>query len=366
MKQIRTTSGRQPIRPSLLLGGIVLVLGVASLVCRTRPPAAGPSVAPESADASAPPSGVLPVAVGEIPAAGKPTDPRRVRKQVRDDFVVRLNAIVREAVLETDPMRQEELLSTILNSLTPGEIPSALAALQNSAQPEIAKELGVRLIRRWAEIDSQTAAGWIGQLSAGPLRADGLDQLAIAWANREASQAASWARQLSDADERDRALRTVAGETARVQPVEALRLAAELPASAERDALLRRSASEWAARAPADAAAWVAEIPSGRLREEVLSGVTVTLAELDPVSAGNLAVLGLSGRRQANAVVTIAQQWIQRDPESAAAWVEQFPDGKLKQDAVESISPIWTLADAPRAQQWKSGQVKVVDAPATQ
>jgi hypothetical protein len=66
-----------------------------------------------------------------------------------------------------------------------------IAALPASEHAEAATELGVRLMRRWAEIDPRAAAAAIGPMPQRGCAWKSLDQVAVAWANRQASDAAN-------------------------------------------------------------------------------------------------------------------------------------------------------------------------------
>jgi hypothetical protein len=236
-----------------------------------------------------------------------------------------------------------ELQTINADELALSEIPNALAILQQLNDDEAAKELCLRLIRRWADNNPAEAAAWATELPPGAVRAAALDQVAIAWANMKFEDAAAWARQLPDEAEKDRSLRSIAFEVARVEPFEAVRLATELPAGEARDGLVLHAAAEWASRDAEQAVEWSRQISDGPLREQVLAAVATAWADRNPADAAAMAMIELpSGRTRDDALISIAQRWAQQDPERAAAWVEKFFGGELRLVAIQNIETIWS------------------------
>src|ERR1051325_2824019 len=68
---------------------------------------------------------------------------------------------------ETEPMRREELLASILDRISAAEIPAALMTLQYSDWTDAADDLGGRLSRRWAETDAPAAAAGVSGAAGG-------------------------------------------------------------------------------------------------------------------------------------------------------------------------------------------------------
>lgn len=235
---------------------------------------------------------------------------------------------------ESDPVAQEQLMTTFLASLEDANIPAVLGLLQSAKPAELAADLSQRLVRRRTESNPQSAASWVEALPAGDVRKRGVDNVAIVWANTDLTNAIYWVQSLVDETERARSLAVVVGEAARTQPMTALKLAVTLPASARRDALIRRAADEWAATDAPGAVAWAKQIPNASLRSQVLAGEAKVWAGQNPQAAAEIAVNDLpAGRLQNDTVMAIVERWAQSQPEAAAAWVGQFPEGELKQTA---------------------------------
>ncbi len=239
---------------------------------------------------------------------------------------------------EPDSMVREERIENLIENTDLSRIPSALDELRDAGSDSLITELGLRLLRRWAERDAAAAADWAFSLPEGDGRTEALKQVAMAWCGRDLAEAADWARSLPDETERDTQLLGIAHEAVRSDPMQALQIAADLPAGASGDELIRRAAMEWASKDAEGAAKWTSAIEDAVLREQVASGVALAWGNHDPAAAATFAVNELSaGRLQADTVVGIVQRWAQTDHARALAWVESFPQGTLRRDALASL-----------------------------
>jgi hypothetical protein len=249
-----------------------------------------------------------------------------------------LEESIRLVLTETDPSAREKEFRNLLTRIPTSDIPGALEKLRTAPPNEITDDLTLRLVRRWAENDPQSASEWATQISAGAARGDALDQVAIAWTNQELEAAVEWARQLPKMEERQKTLGAIAQEAVRTDPVAALQLAVKLPSDATRDGVILHATSEWATTDASSAVAWAHEIPDETLRGQALAAAATAWGDGDPVAAAKLAATELPpGRLQADTVVSIVQRWAQQDPEQAAAWVRSFPEGELRKTASESL-----------------------------
>jgi len=255
---------------------------------------------------------------------------------------------------ETDPLERERLLDLASARIDDRDIPAALELLQlQSGQPS-AGALGIRLMHRWAESDTLSAANWVRDRPADSWRSESMTVVATTWANRDFGAAVAWARELPEESDRLGSLQAVADEAVRSHPIESLQLAVNLPADHKSDGIILRASSEWATRDASDAANWARQIEDEILRQEVLAGIATAWADTDPQSAAVVVSEELSaGSLQSNAVVCVAQRWAQQEPEAAASWVECFPDGELKRVAVENVAAQWALHNPGKAGKWR-------------
>jgi hypothetical protein len=226
-------------------------------------------------------------------------------------------------------------LQRFVEGLPIGELPDALDALRLAQQQnptELGRNLEMRLVQRWAENDTRSAAAWALQ-SSGAIRQEAIDKVAGAWAERSLAEAAGWAQQLTDATDRQTAMTQVASAAVYNDPEQALELAIALPADERSGDLIARATGVWAAKAPADAVAWAKEIPNPVLREQAFASASISWADSDPAAAAEFAATSLSfGKTQDRAVMGIVQRWAARDAEAAADWVKRFPDGELREE----------------------------------
>ncbi len=257
---------------------------------------------------------------------------------------------------ESDSARQDERIERLANEIAMADLPAAASFLLEEAGSELARDLGVRLIRRWAEADPRLAANWVSRMSPGVARQEAIEGMAIVWANQSLSDAVEWIRQLPEEGERQGGMLIAAYEAARTEPTAALQLAIELPANPTRDELMVHAASQWAARDPQATADWAKQIPDAELRERTFSAIALAWAESDPAAAATLAVKLIPlGRHQDDAVVGIVQRWVQKQPEQAAAWVARFPEGSLRESALENLVKLWADRDPEQTGSWLKG-----------
>jgi hypothetical protein len=255
---------------------------------------------------------------------------------------------------EADPLERERRLDLASAKIDDRDIPAALELLRLQSGLASAGALGIRLMHRWAESDTLSAADWVRALPANPWRNEAMNIVAITWANRDLGAVVAWARELPEEADQLRSLQAVADEAVRSHPVESLQLAVDLPADRKSDGVILRATSEWAARDASGAANWARQIEDGILRQEVLAGIATAWAETDPQSAAFVVSEELSpGSLQSNAVVCVAQRWAQQEPEAAASWVERFPVGELKRVAIENVAAQWALQNPGKAGKWQ-------------
>jgi hypothetical protein len=91
---------------------------------------------------------------------------------------------------EKDTDKRNELLTKLVDSIAAADVPSMLNDFQAFDGNEIAREVSLRLLRRWAKLNGPAAAAWAKQLPSWP-------------SNTE--QSLAWTRQIGDDCLRDQA-----------------------------------------------------------------------------------------------------------------------------------------------------------------
>ena len=262
--------------------------------------------------------------------------------------------LLAEVDAETDPELKNELLERVVESVMAEDLPAMLDSLALDTGSS-AVEMAALLIRRWAESDPSSAAGWVTLHPNDPGTPVALEQVAIAWANSDLSAATSWVRTLPQDGGKITATLALAYEAARTEPVVALDLASALSPTRERDDLLVHAVSQWVAADFTRASAWAMNVADPLLRQRLVASVAIAVADHDATAAATLAVSGLAqGEEQDRATVSIVQRWAQHSPQAAASWVSQFPDIPLREVALHSLFAIWTSQDPTAVSQWMS------------
>jgi len=236
---------------------------------------------------------------------------------------------------------QMKELQDFADSIPDNELPDALAELQQlqlQNPTSRGRNLEMRLLRRWADIDPRSATQWATQTPS-DIRSDAVAAATAQWAEKDFSAAEAWATQLSDGSGRVAAIESVIGAAVYANPKEALTLAAELPEDPTRDQLIINAAGTWAASAPQDAATWAKQVSDDRLRQQVVSAIAIRWSDTDPVSAADLIANSLpSGDIQDEALIAIVERWGLKDPNAAKQWVQQSVNGDLQQAAMDTIA----------------------------
>ena len=257
---------------------------------------------------------------------------------------------------EPDPLQREAKLESVANEVPANQLSLALEFIQLRTSSKEGRDLSVRLMRRWAENDSKSAADWANKSLTGSFRQEAMNSVVTVWANQRLPDAVKWARELPETDLRTGTLITIAYEAARTEPVEALRLASEVSADETRNDLISHTARQWAAHAPEEAVRWASQIADTGLRERVVASIASTWGEVDPFAAATLALNSLTpGRNQDDAVVSIVQQWAQKSPDEAAAWVIGFPAGTVQNTALTELVKLWADENLDQAGNWLNG-----------
>lgn len=253
---------------------------------------------------------------------------------------------------ETDADRRSEALEGAAGSVSDADLRAVLDSLVSNTRPAAA-ELGLLLVRRWAEADAPAAAAWAAQLPQCPMYRAALEQVAIAWASTDLAAATGWMEALPDDDAKLAAALNLAYEAARSEPVKALEVASGLAATPARDDLLVHAISQWGGADPATATDWAAKVFDASLRQRLLAATAIAAAERDGAAAATLAANVLdAGQEQDRASVSIVQRWAQASPGAAAAWVSQFPDNSARETATQNLVALWTLQDSEAAGNW--------------
>ncbi len=321
--------------------GLVLLLGLGLWQRGTRSQPESPR-----------PQGIEPIAA--LPPAEKFVGARIApgERETTDRFLERVAVDVTIMLAQTDPIRRDENLQLLVDSIGFNEIPTVLQYLQQQEQTRMLQDLQVLLVRKGAAIDSKAAAAWVQRMSAGTTRTESIAGVGVVWAGQNLLDAARWASELAEGEDRENGLAHVAHEAARTQPILALELAANLAPNDARDELIRHATSQWASEDAVAAVAWTSEITNPALREQLLADIAVVWGETDPGSAAALALQSLAGgKTQDDALIGIAQQWVQKEPFRASAWVLEFPES-LQRSALENVVRLWADKDALQAEKW--------------
>lgn len=252
---------------------------------------------------------------------------------------------------ENDPDHQSEMPEPLAQTIPQSSVRSALQDLmgQDTAAANLLRQ---QLVRRWAEEDPQSAAGWVVQHLDNEAYREAVPQVAIAWAGVDPQAAASWAASLPGTPAKEQALVNIGYEVAGTQPTMALGIVSALVPGPDRDNLLIHAISQWGSLDAQAANNWVQQISEDSLRQRLQGEIAVSLADKDEAGAGAMAANLAPGLDQDRAVVEIVQRWAQTAPASAGAWIVAFPDTSLRQTALETLVGIWSVQDNPGAASW--------------
>jgi hypothetical protein len=238
--------------------------------------------------------------------------------------------------------KRANAMQKMIEELSPGEIPAAFHDVSQRGKDhpdDLAREMQIRLLQRWAEQDPVSASSALPEIPAEAKR-EAITRVASAWARQSSSDAVAWARQLPDENSKVIAISGIVAEIANTQPSTALSLAVEIPASPTRDELVSTAVRKWASDTPAAALAWARELNEPELRERTLASIAPSMAETDPAAAAEVAAALPPGQQQEKAVLGVVERWGLKDPEAARAWVARFPDGTFKERALSSLARV--------------------------
>jgi hypothetical protein len=252
---------------------------------------------------------------------------------------------------ENDPDQQSEMLERLAQNIPQSSVRSTLEDLIGEPNRS-ANLLRQQLVRRWAEEDPQSAAGWVMQHLDKEAERGAVPQVAIAWAGVDPEAAVRWATSLPENPEKEQALLSIGYEVAGTQPTVALGIVSSLPLGTDRDNLLIHAIRQWGSIDAPGANHWVQQIQNDSLRQRLQGEIAVSLATKDATGAGAMAANLSPGPDQDRVVVEVVQRWAQTAPASAGAWIVAFPDTSLRQTALEALVGIWSVQDNLGAVAW--------------
>jgi hypothetical protein len=198
------------------------------------------------------------------------------------------------ACAETKPGRREAAFEEIEKSISPADLPRALAYL--AARPGM-----------------------------GGVESPLFSELAVKWGDSDPAAAAAWANGLSDASAKKAALLGVLKGWTHVSPESAAGYAANLPAGDLQDALVMKVVNEWSFRDARGAADWVSAFPEGQLRDKAVGPIIFWGQGQSPAAIADM--LDAIGNDQLTKEhgETLASIWLSRDAAAARAWIARSP-----------------------------------------
>lgn len=264
--------------------------------------------------------------------------------QVARSYAVDRGAAVEVASAPTPILdgEDEETSATILSRLVAQmDVIELRGHLRDLALEDLRGEAGQLLVRRWSQLDPESAVRWAAEMNDAAARQILCSAAALAWAERDMTSALAWAQSLPRGETSDRLLNALGLEIARTDPVLSLELAAKLPEGDTRNALELHAARQWAGLDPRAAKDWAAALPPGNRREQVLAAVTLAIAGADGEGAARFLVESMSpGPESYRAVIGVVQRWAQTDYPGALKWVERFPPTPLRETALAVLSEL--------------------------
>ena len=206
-----------------------------------------------------------------------------------------LESELERAYSETTPGRREIALKNIGQSISPTDIPRALAFLASRPGTNgVNSPLFPDLASKWGNSDPGAASAWANSLTDPEARKEALVGVLKGWTDKSPEAAAAYAATLSPQDVQEAAILKVVGE--------------------------------WAFWGHADGAAnWVAQFPAGEVRDKAMGTVVfwgsgqcpATIADMLDTT-GDPEVIKKYGE-------TVAAVWLNRDKPAATVWIEKSP-----------------------------------------
>ena len=296
---------------------------------------------------------------------------------------------VNEILSDPDPLKRIERLMDFVNGLSPGEMPEALIALQESApewDPHMKMAVGL-LLTRWASADSDAAFAYVEEMknkdqardatfsilralaSQDPQRAlewmsnQGSDMskngwmghmlagtIATEWVRQDPDAALAWANSLPE-NQRQGALGGALETIAASDPNEAARRLLQLDAGEARQKAAGNIANLWAKRAPQEAMEWAMTL-EGDDRESAMSRALGGWASTEPAEAAAFINDIPAEERTDGQIREVGRRWSEQEPSKAAEWLVSQPDTKGRTDAVGHAVWHWTNEDPAGAADW--------------
>jgi hypothetical protein len=288
-----------------------------------------------------------------------------------------VNGVLSSFRNESNPFRQMKNLMAYVQSLSPGEIPTAVQQIQKNPRNDQYRAL-MFLIGRWVEVDLKGAQAAISTMHDPDVRRLLIGDVYSALAAQDPSNAINLAQ---GSPERDDALSAVLEQMAQHDPAQALALslktkpthgipfgtifsqwadkdlgqatqtALQLPHDDDRNQAIRAIVNTLVKNDASSAVAWVGQLPQGAVENWARANLVAYWVDKDPEAAAdyvqNLQQVSADDRSTMNALVV--RSWSQSDPKAFAIWAKSLPPSPLRQGALESSIGLWAKNDPQAA-----------------
>lgn len=305
--------------------------------------------------------------------ASRPLEPEKMR------------AAIVAAMREDNPLRRHQIMARLLESLTPQNAASALAALRESADEWEAARFTDMVAYAWGSVDPQGAMAAFAK-ERGWTAAHNKEMVLSAWATHAPAEATAWLENL-DPREKGRFTGALIEGLAASDPSAAFRYAQTLTTPESKHAAGDALARQMLKSGPDAATAWVQSLTDPDLRRGAFGSVAEQLQRTDlgkamefvksyaaePYAVGQIGsiaeaagrqdvekglefALSIQGGAQSKALGEVIGEWMERgggrETLQASEYVSKLPPGVDRDHSAWAIANRMVEDDAPAAIAW--------------
>lgn len=319
-----------------------------------------------------------------------------------------MDAAIREAFGEPDPLKRNRMLAELMEQLTPENIEAAMAAVRAAGEgPDVFRELAL-LTYAWGQMDPDKALAYVAE-RGGRGSVFGTASVLSGWASRDPDAAYSWfkdqevegfqrrfyARGLmdglaqqdleaatrlaieeSDADLKSQFLQTVTRQRVRTEGVASTRawvedlLADQEMGSSQAGEVAGELADRWADDDPQAAADWAGSLENEPAAKAAAAASLREWGRGDPTAASAYLNKMEPSPVRDSAIDAFASTIVREDPKAAVIWAGSIGDEEARLSAQVANAQIWNSVDPEAAQAWAKdegfspeAQAKILEPP---
>jgi len=263
---------------------------------------------------------------------------------------------------EKDPNRRRRAVDELCAGLEAPELRALLTALgRQFSMALFERDLGEKLLARWAEIDPRAAADYAVETN-GSTDWSSIYGVLQVWAGSDLAAAKVWALASRDRVGHQSGVNAIISVLAETDPQAALAFLDELPPAKRKSLYISTLFPSFAQKDPTHAAELALQLTSRALRQQAAREVMAVWGVKEPGRALGWFFQSVPSEidewQTRQTTQEILRNWVSTAPEEAVAFATAQPPGAARNTLISSLGESWGAVDPEAAASWLRGLPK--------